>query len=105
MTLFGFLSMVVGVVLVAGIAGFALSRSRSTPSSHEFGEDSIMTQATSERICPETGCAVQADVPLPACVGGDGTCAHWLAKGLQVPCVRHDSPKPQARAKVTRLAA
>ncbi len=105
MTLFGFLSMVVGVVLVAGIAGFALSRSRSTPSSHEFGEDSIMTQATSERICPETGCAVEQGGPLPGCVGTDGTCAHRAAQGLQVPCVREDCPKPQPHAKATRLAA
>jgi len=93
-------------VLAMVLGGFLWLRTRSRLEAdpHEFGEDSIRSQATEERICPATNESVSPDSPIPPCVGDDGSCSHWRARGLDVQCVRADCGSRRAR-EAERLVA
>lgn len=106
MSAMDFASLVAGVAILSVAMGVFVHRTRRRASAeHEFGEDGIMAQTTSERICPATGCAVDTGSSLPACVQENGGCSHWRNKGIDVPCVRPDCPRPQASGTVARMAA
>jgi hypothetical protein len=101
-----FASLVAGVAILSVVIGVLVRQAkRRAPAEHEFGEDGIMSQTTSDRICPATGCAVEPGSPQPACVQENGSCAHWHGKGIEVPCVRPDCPRPRISGTAARMAA